>query len=201
MKIGILYYGSLYDDYFHKNLNIIQGPQIKVRLSSFNNNNNKINLTRNLSHYGEYIQSSIMITEINNINQFILSLSKREFYCNNNDFEPICYIKKKDNNNFSLKMPIYDNNYRYYGMVYKLYEELKKYCIKYNLNYIFFISYIDRIQIFNIDNTLSTSEYNKALIKLINKDKNLAKNTKIYLLKCDPNTYTSIDKYIIKLKN
>uniref|UniRef100_A0A6C0ECC5 Uncharacterized protein n=1 Tax=viral metagenome TaxID=1070528 RepID=A0A6C0ECC5_9ZZZZ len=138
--------------------------------------------------------------EVESINSIISELKKRKFYYNN-DNEPICYIKKKNNNKFILKFSISEYNDEYINNIKYLYNKLKIYCNKYNCKYILFISYIDRIYLYNIKNNLSLNIYNDKIIKLLYKLENkiLLKNTKSYLLKCDPLTLTELEKNIINL--
>ena len=206
MKIGILYYGSLYNDFFlNKKFEIVKGPKVKVRLSGIAfEDTDKIRLTRNINPYGDLINTNIILLNITSINELIDKLKKREYY-KHNDIEPIAYIKKKENstNDFTLHMPIFNYTNEYLDNIKYMYITLKKYCIKYNCKYILFISYIDRISIYNIKNNLSSIEYEKKIIKLLSQNnttsKILLQNTNKYLLKCDPNSYTKTDKLILNL--
>ncbi len=202
-RIGYLFYGSIFSD-FDKN-DIIDGPYLPVRLSgvAFPNTDN-IKLTRNLHPMGHPIKSSIYIKTTPNIKKTITDLSYREYY-DNFDQEPICYFKRKPNNKSVLKIPFYDSYIQisdsYQKMINNIYLELNKVANQHNLDYIFFISYNHRIDLLNIDHTLSEAEFNKKLLKFIylNKKDKLITNTKKYLQLCDNSTYSQTEHLIINL--
>jgi len=201
MKIGILYYGALHK-YFKNKENIVNGPLINVRLSgvSFIANPNEIRLVRNISPYAPLIKSKIIILNVSNINTIITKICKKEYYTVG-DIEPLSYLKKKTNGNYSFKMPIYENSKKYYEMVNYLYDKLIIYSKKYNLDYIIFISYIDRTENYNILNNISIKKFDKEIIKLLSNPNNkiMLENTKKYLLKCNPDSLSMTDKLILNL--
>lgn len=201
-KIGYLYYGSLYSDN-KLNDNIKNGPKIPVRLSglAFPTKSN-IRLTRNLHPLGNLIKSSILINYTDDILETIKKLSNREYY-DLDDFEPICYYKLKKDKRGILKIPFFDS-YKdiitdYANMIKYLDYKLNKCAKKYELDYIFFISYDHRSNLLNVNHKLENEYFNNELINLIlNKSNNqLINNTKKYLKLCDPDTYTLIDYLIL----
>jgi len=202
-KIGYLFYGSIYSDFNPKD--IIDGPILPIRLSGLAfPNTNKIRLTRNLHPNGTPTKSSICIRSTSNIKKTISDLSTREFY-DNYDQEPICYFKRKPQKRSVLKIPFYDAYIdilsSYNSMLKHIYSELSYFSEKYDLDYIFFISYNHRIDLLNIDHHLSEKVFNKRLLKLIymNLDNVLISNTKTYLKLCDKSTYTWIEHLIVSL--
>jgi len=195
---GLLYYGSIYNNLKNKNCNIVEGPMINIKLSGLAfQNSNKQKLTRNFHPLGNPIKSSILLFTTNNVKETMEIILHREYYYKDDD-EPLCYLKKK-NNGYSLKIPYYDTyldiNDNYLLYINKLYNNLILYSKKYNLDYIFFISYSHNHY---IDSNLSNILFNNKIIKLLSKSKCLYYNTYKYLLKCDPKTYSSLEKSIIK---
>jgi hypothetical protein len=202
-KIGYLFYGSIFSD-FNKN-DIIDGPILPIRLSGLAfPNTNKIRLTRNLHPNGTPTRSSICIRSTFDIKKTISDLSNREYY-DNYDQEPICYFKRKPRKRSVLKIPFYDSYIdilsSYNFMLKHIYYELSYFSEKYNLDYIFFISYNHRIDLLNIDHRLSDKVFNKQLLKLIynNLDNILISNTKTYLKLCDKSTYTWLEHLIVEI--
>ncbi len=204
-RIGYLFYGSIFSDFINKQNQIIDGPIIPIRLSGIAfPNTHKVKLTRNLHPKGTPIKSSIYIKKTPNIKTSISNLSYREYY-ENYDQEPICYFKRKPFNKSVLKIPFYDSyihiSESYIQMINHIYSELDKISDKYDLDYIFFISYNHRIDMLDIDHKLSETEFNNQLVKLIysNSNDKLITNTKKYLKLCDESTYTWIEQLIVSL--
>lgn len=167
-RIAYLFYGSIYADFVSKKCKIIDGPNIPVRLSgiAFTDSNN-IRLTRNLHPLGSLTKSFLFIMETSNIEDSISNLLDREYYLNY-DQEPLCYYKRKPNNKSSLKIPFY-NSYnkilkQYINMIRYLNSELESVSNKYDLDYIFFISYDHRINLLGVDHLLGTKEFEKKII-------------------------------------
>lgn len=201
-RCGLLYYGSIYKDTIHNNFNIIDGPIINVRLSGYafiNKPNEK--LTRNFHPLGMPIKSSIILFGTYNIENAIKIILKREYY-KEDDSEPICFLKRKKNNKYSIKIPYYDtyiNIYdKYIECVTKLYNELIEYSKEYDLDYIFFISYNHNLDLLNINNNLDNELFNIEIQKLfLVYPKHLYINTCNYLLMCNPNTYSYFDRFLL----
>jgi hypothetical protein len=210
-NIGFLYYGSIYANIntnsknIHPNdFQIIDGPLIPVKLSGVAFiNTSEMKLTRNLHPTGQLIKSSVVIFRTSNIKSVIKEISKREYYTKS-DIEPICYLKRKSDNRCVLKIPYfcsYDNILCEYSKMTKyLNQTLGDFSIKYDLDYIFFVSYDHRVDVLNIDHTLKKTNYFDQIKKKftnMTKDNIIVKNTKKYLKLCDPSTYTDIEKFII----
>jgi hypothetical protein len=202
-RIAYLVYGSIYADLVSKKCQIINGPNIPVRLSgvAFTNSNN-IRLTRNLHPLGTFTRSFLFIMETSNVEESISNLLDREYY-DNYDQEPLCYFKRKPNNKSILKIPFYNsyNNIlkQYAHMIKYLDSELEKLSNKYDLDYIFFISYDHRIDLLGVDHLLGKKEFENKLFKLIfkNQKHDLIYNTKKYLKLCNEKTYTWIEHFIV----
>jgi hypothetical protein len=152
------------------------------------------------------IKSSIIIVKSRNIGLNIKKLANREFY-KLYDQESICYYKRKPNNRNVLKIP-YFNTYNsiiksYTNMILYLYKQFEIISNNFNLDYIFFISYDHRTDLFNIKSYSKINQFNNDLIdNLINNPKYsvLILNTKKYLKLCDPKTYSIIDYLILNIK-
>jgi len=199
---GLLHYGSLYRNTINKDYNIIDGPMINVRLSGYAfMDTPKERLTRNFHPLGNLINSSIILFTTTNISNAIKIILHREYY-NCDDIEPMCFLKRKEDNTFDIKIPFY-NSYLsihevYINVVKKLFYELIQYSKTYDLDYIFFISYSHRIDLLHIDNNICEKTFNEQLIKLFSyNSQHLYYNTRKYLTSCDPKTYTKIEKLIM----
>ena len=102
-----------------------------------------------------------------------------------------------------LKIPFFDSYNDiiadYANMIKYLDNKLNKYAIKYELDYIFFISYDHRSNLLNVNHKLENEYFNNELMNLILNKSNsqIINNTKKYLKLCDPSTYTLIDYLIL----
>lgn len=197
---GLLYYGSIYNDTIDNNLNIIEGPVLNIRLAGLSHiNTPKEKLARIIDPNGYPVKSSIILFNTDNLKKTFQIILKREYY-KGDDNGPLCYLKK-NNNEYSINISYYESNYiKEFNKdnIKKLLIDLKEYSKKFNLDYIFFINYSNNIKLLNIDNNLDNYNYNKELIKLFISSKHLFKNTIQYLFKCDPNTYSSFDRFLIR---
>jgi hypothetical protein len=215
-NVGFLYYGSIYANIYINSHNIksndfqiVDGPFVPVKLSGLAFIDTlHVKLTRNLHPTGELIKSSIVIFKTFNIKSVVKEIAKREYYTKS-DMEPICYLKKKTNNRCVLKIPYfcsYDKIFVKYGQMIKyLNQTLGEFAIKNNLDYIFFVSYDHRVDVLNIDHTLTNLDYFDQMKIIFNQSDNqpnnqLILNTQNYLKFCDWSTYTDIEKYILDIK-